>query len=179
MQEDHNKKHALQHLERAVTILQNGCHSRPTEKLDAYEGSLQFGTIHIDKGKHPKVDGKGDRIHIDTVFKMVAGASPAHSLNKKIRLGIRNMINKNTDFQLERINITHQEENIQEENIRRSVLLVRIFIERDSAPVTVHELNEIEKLKEELNIKFNNKQSQSIMGWDNFDVRLRITTRTN
>jgi len=169
MQEYENKKHALQHLERAVTILQNGCHSRPTEKFDAYEGSLQFGTNHIDKGKHPHQERKGDRIHIDTVFKRVAGAPvDKNSLNRKIRLEIRKVINKNTNLQLERgINITHREE-----NIRRNVLLVHIIIQRNnSAHVTVQKREEMEKLKEKLNIKLN----QSALGWDMFDIALRIT----
>ena len=117
-----NMKRALKHLQRAQNVLQY----RPKEKLLS-EGSFQFGATSVDKGKGRKSEEPlrtGDRVYIKAFYETIPHRNlPQNPLQS--RSAIRDVINANTDFKIQAIDISHEEV-----VMLNNTLTIRIYTER-------------------------------------------------
>jgi len=138
MQEPFNTKRALKHLQRAQSIMQYG------PKLLS-EGSLQFGTASRDKGKAPKAEHpsrRGGRVYIKAIFETVPGTYLSENPLES-RSVTRDVINTNTDFQIQAIDISHEEVAYVEHN----TLTIKIYTE------SVHNRDAMRELENQLEMK--------------------------
>ena len=130
MPEQYNTKRALQHLQRAQTIMQYGA----TQRKDlSSKGSLQFGGLPIETRI-------GERVYIKTIWKVVPGTDIA------MKTVIKNLINTNTNFIIQALDINWTEVPA----IRRNMLRIEIYTEH------VHTAHEIARLEKKLTDKFDN-----------------------